>query len=108
LHSVVFSIYVAFCLFACWGHGIPAGKAWPASPPADNVLVIKTDSGTEIIVACGMGGDLTRKPGASTGFQSQSLKAAYQLSKAGYRVLHVKVLRFLRLQSHLCAGGACW
>lgn len=48
-------------------------------------------SGTEIIVACDTGGSLEPKTGADTGFQSQSLKAAYFLKKAGYR--NVKHLR---------------
>ena len=48
-------------------------------------------AGTEIIVACDFGGSLQAKTGADTGFQSQSLKAAYFLKKAGYRnVRHLR------------------
>lgn len=47
-------------------------------------------------MACGRGGSLETKPGADTGFQSQSLKAAYYLKKAGYtNVSHVKVRTLL-------------
>jgi hypothetical protein len=50
------------------------------------------DAGTEIMIACESGGTLETKLGAETGFQSQSLKAAYYLKKAGYNnVTHVKV-----------------
>ena len=38
----------------------------------------------EIVVVCEHGGSLQSKTGAETGFQSQSLKAAYYLKKAGY------------------------
>lgn len=51
-------------------------------------------------MACGLGGDLQSKAGASTGFQSQSLKAAYQLRKAGWpKVYYIKVRR--------CASALC-
>lgn len=37
-----------------------------------------------------MGGSMASKPGANWGFQSQSLKAAFYLKKAGYkRVSHM-------------------
>jgi hypothetical protein len=57
-------------------------------------------AGKEVIVACDMGGSLSAKPGATTGFQSQSLKAAYYLKRAGYGdIKHVKVC-CLHLRHH--------
>lgn len=43
----------------------------------------------EVILICESGGSLTPKPGASRGFQSRSLKAAYYLIKEGYRQVSV-------------------
>eukprot|EP01026_Neomeris_dumetosa_P016075 TRINITY_DN1610_c0_g1_i2.p2 TRINITY_DN1610_c0_g1~~TRINITY_DN1610_c0_g1_i2.p2 ORF type:complete len:283 (-),score=36.36 TRINITY_DN1610_c0_g1_i2:1087-1935(-) len=44
-----------------------------------------------IIVVCEGGGSIETKPGVSTGFQSQSLKAVYELQKAGFKkVSHLK------------------
>lgn len=40
---------------------------------------------------CEMGGSLDNKSGTKFGFQSRSLKAAYYLRRAGYRVSYVQV-----------------
>lgn len=49
-------------------------------------------AGKEIIVVCDFGGSLEVSPGQKSGFQSQSLKAAYYLKQAGYtNVLFMKV-----------------
>jgi rhodanese-related sulfurtransferase len=60
----------------------------------------------EIIVACDMGGSLEAKAGADTGFQSQSLKAAHYLNKAGFK--HVKHMSVRSLRYGLvCALCVC-
>ena len=57
----------------------------------NHVKVCRELAGVKVIVACDMGGSLQTQPGADTGFQSQSLKAAHYLIKAGYRdVKHIK------------------
>lgn len=44
-------------------------------------------------MVCDFGGSLRVSPGQKSGFQSQSLKAAYYLKQAGYtNVLFMKVL----------------
>jgi hypothetical protein len=66
-------------------------RARPGHPREATLITVLSTAGKEIIVACGLGGDLKAKAGASTGFQSQSLKAVYQLRKAGYtRVRHLQ------------------
>eukprot|EP01025_Chloroclados_australasicus_P017424 TRINITY_DN1889_c0_g2_i3.p1 TRINITY_DN1889_c0_g2~~TRINITY_DN1889_c0_g2_i3.p1 ORF type:complete len:331 (-),score=25.49 TRINITY_DN1889_c0_g2_i3:220-1110(-) len=45
----------------------------------------------EMIVVCETGGKMENKPGVETGFQSQSLKAVYELQKAGFKkIYHMK------------------
>lgn len=66
-------------------------------------------AGTEIIVTCDTGGSLEPKLGAETGFQSQSLKAAYFLKKAGYRnVKHLRggIAQYRRSVGPLVAGAS--
>jgi hypothetical protein len=64
-------------------------------------------AGTEVIVACELGGSLTAKPGADTGFQSRSLKAVYYLKKAGYtNVKHLEVWLITRhIAKLICVHG---
>ncbi len=43
-----------------------------------------------MILVCEMGGGLANKSGTKFGFQSRSLKAAWYLKRAGYRVSYVE------------------
>jgi rhodanese-related sulfurtransferase len=47
-------------------------------------------SGREVTLICETGGALENKSGTKFGFQSRSLKAAYFLRRAGYRVTYVR------------------
>eukprot|EP01024_Parvocaulis_polyphysoides_P043594 TRINITY_DN3997_c1_g1_i1.p1 TRINITY_DN3997_c1_g1~~TRINITY_DN3997_c1_g1_i1.p1 ORF type:complete len:285 (-),score=39.18 TRINITY_DN3997_c1_g1_i1:211-1065(-) len=45
----------------------------------------------ELIIVCESGGSIETKPGVDSGFQSQSLKAVYELQKKGFKkVLHLQ------------------
>ena len=71
------------------------GKAvwWPQHQAPKRKAERTMHADQEIVVVCEHGGNLQSKTGAETGFQSQSLKAAYYLKKAGYtKVMHMKVL----------------
>ena len=66
---------------------------WPQHQAAKRKAEWTLHADQEIVVVCEHGGSLQSKTGAETGFQSQSLKAAYYLKKAGYtKVMHMKVL----------------
>eukprot|EP01023_Acetabularia_acetabulum_P003110 TRINITY_DN1132_c0_g1_i3.p1 TRINITY_DN1132_c0_g1~~TRINITY_DN1132_c0_g1_i3.p1 ORF type:complete len:309 (+),score=32.68 TRINITY_DN1132_c0_g1_i3:2-928(+) len=54
-------------------------------------MMQKFGQNEEIIIVCESGGSLQTKPGVDTGFQSQSLKAVYELQKSGFsKIIHMK------------------
>ena len=53
-------------------------------------------------MTCESGGSLEAKPGAPTGFQSQSLKAVYYLKQAGFKKLRYMKVWWCQLRHNHC------